>query len=91
MKLLRAILSGLFLLSSVWIASYYWAETIKANAVEETKQVELIALARMFEADKAKQESIKAYTELEAKRTTVQHAIKQIVLAELKRCRKGKC
>lgn len=43
MKLLRCILAGLFLLSSVWIASYYWAEASKFAAIEETKRIAEVA------------------------------------------------
>jgi hypothetical protein len=42
-------------------------------------------------AQTAKQETMQDYIDLEAKRTAVQSEVRKIVIAEWKKCKKGKC
>lgn len=89
--LLTATIHGAALCVSMWFMSQAYLEGKRVSEEAETERANLYAVSKMFDADKAKQESIKAYTELETKRTSVQHEIRKIVIAEWKKCKRSGC
>jgi TfoX/Sxy family transcriptional regulator of competence genes len=43
------------------------------------------------EKEAQRQKTLQAYIELEAKRTNVQREMRAMIIAELKKCKRGKC
>ena len=84
------LIAGASIVGAVYVAGDCWIKISKEHEAEETKRVVYYTLSEQFKADRVRQETLNAYIQLEAKRTTVQSAIKQIVQAEYKRCKKSK-
>lgn len=91
MKFIPHTIYTLGIIASVWIGCDAYKNAREAHETAETERAKYYALSKSYDADIAKQESITAYTNLEAKRTTVQLEVREMVIAELRKCRKGKC
>lgn len=79
------------LVASVWLGCEAYKTERAAHEQAETDRAKYYAVSRLYEADRAKQEAITAYTHLEIKRTTVQREIRSMVIAEYRKCKRGKC
>lgn len=90
-RLTRTLITSAAFVGAFYVAGDFWLQIAREHEAEETKRVVYYTLAKQFEAEKAEHDKLTAYIELESKRTTVQHEIRKVVIAEYKKCRKGKC
>lgn len=91
MKFIPHLIYSAAIIASVWFGCEAYKDARVAHERAETDRAQYYAVSKLYEADKAKHESITAYTNLEAKRTSVQREIRSMVIAEMKKCKKGAC
>ena len=72
------------LIACTWVAGQAWLEGKRAHEKAETTRAQYAAVSKMLDAEIA-------YTQLEMKRTTVQREVREMVIAEWRKCKKGKC
>lgn len=91
MKHLPTIIWATGLVVSVWVGAEAYKAERALHERAETDRAQYYAKAAEWNASTARFEAIKASVELEAKRTTVERTVRDMVLAEMRKCKKGSC
>lgn len=84
MKSLPHLIFTLGAILSVWLGTQAFLQASAEHEKAETVRVQYYAVSKMLDAEIA-------YTNLEIKRTTVQREIRNMVIAEYRKCKKGSC